>query len=1409
MKNLKSLQEGQEQNSSSKKLAQYMKSKVQNLMYDLDEVVKELIGEGQDVNSIAYALMEMGYEQDEVQEIFESISKQGQPEEEDIYEDVYEQPSEEVAEEDEMQMAMHGKEKKDSFKDWYNKSKRLPKAQMMGQFSTRRYPPRIGETVSEYASRLKGNMAQPSDLNNFKVWDGTKFVEYGDFNSPSTQVKSKGLYNAFAEEMYQTAQDLQPEGFYQMTSEDQPDLSTVTQMGEQDEEIKLADDPNAINVGDEDWYYEANREDYKEIEQPKNWATPIVNKLNALNSFLDTSNIEKRNYEYNQSMADQFSLGNTFAGKTDVNTGKNFSGLLSPFIGGSGNFYAQNGTERQGGIKIPIKHTFKSKAQEDRINRFLEKNPEYREFWEYQNPSVFDLNEAEKTYLDGYFGDEYYDYRGMPIKGTEQSLPGNVIKGNAIGRLKRTADPYIKNWGSKDYVFESDRITPLQAYSYGLNPSGYDPDFFEMIEKADVLRKLNLDPQDYIYRQDGRFMYRPLFPGDIPTNYGKDVYDKNYQYGDPVYESGDLRQDYIRYYNEKGQRIVPDREKMNMQENAYSKNKKLYLADKITKGEFIKNMEAVGFEGAESIVPYKDTKKKKLGGHIKRKGGSTGDQSNYGLVTGESSDITTTNDIKTKNTLTEVPKEQANLEAEGGETALVDLNNDGNFALYEIKGKRHSQGGTFLNLPDQSFIFSDFNKMKLTKDEMAEMGIETKKRMTPAKASLKYPTNEYYAAMKDPYVDDIQGNSAKLMLDKNKNKLSQLAFIQERKKDFEDGVPLTAFPYIQSQGQDPVEFMQQVENLNEQQAQQRLISQLPQEQQMQIAMLQEYMQQVDQDQQMQEEQMEMMPPPGMSDQQLAQMGFEIDTIPTESYSVDYDMPFMQTAGEMSVLERLGISPSRTNIPIMDRPGPGEQPRVAGTALFDKALQNLPGFFQSWKGIYDDEKLKKLQAALQTPGDKAGKLKEVGEFQNWYDKEYLPKVALQFAAESIGEAEGLLPDEFSTMDMTRIDVQELAEDILAEMRSKYSFTTDPSVGSRQFDFLMGDFTSGLTPFERQSMSLPMVEVKPEKPKDPPKAEEPEDKTQTQEEEDDVVDTISPGKLEGYANLTNPAFWLQDLIKINAAANRKRKKFYPYQSPVENVELNWLLRDPTRDIAAVNEQLNIMGEAVGAFAGPQSLSARMANAQGKAAANIANVISNVHNKNIDVTNKGLAMQAQYDQYLNAARRKRTKELYDDTMKVEQRYLDEKNFDREQLADLVANAYTNAANTYNLNTLYDYYNIDPSTGGFINMVDSRIFDKNKRPTKDPIQRRAEIAAEYKKKTGFDPTQETIENIMNEMGYGDEDPLERARKQYESTNPMDIDTRGRKDWNPRARRGNSAYKKGGSTSNKLLPFFIGTIGI
>ena len=98
---------------------------------------------------------------------------------------------------------------------------------------------------------------------------------------------------------------------------------------------------------------------------------------------------------------------------------------------------------------------------------------------------------------------------------------------------------------------------------------------------------------------------------------------------------------------------------------------------------------------------------------IKRDGGmTTGDQADYGLVTTPqefygSTNFNNTDDQSVRYSLSSVPREDANLEAEGGETVLTDLNGNNQFGLYDIKGPRHSSGGVPMFLPEQSFVFSD------------------------------------------------------------------------------------------------------------------------------------------------------------------------------------------------------------------------------------------------------------------------------------------------------------------------------------------------------------------------------------------------------------------------------------------------------------------------------------------------------------------------------------------------------------------------------------------------------------------------------------------------------------------------------------------------------------------------------
>ena len=173
----------------------------------------------------------------------------------------------------------------------------------------------------------------------------------------------------------------------------------------------------------------------------------------------------------------------------------------------------------------------------------------------------------------------------------------------------------------------------------------------------------------------------------------------------------------------------------------------------------------------------------------------------------------------TKSTLQPVNRDEANVEAEKNETVLTDMDQDGFFELYNVGGKRHSNGGTPLNLPEQSFIYSDTRKMKFTKDELKELGITSKKRLTPAAVSKKFPVNKYMDILKDESSDQIAITTAEAMIKKNKIKLSHIAFLQEKKKNFEDGLPLAAYPFLLENGVDPKEFEAKLEQKKQQEQQ--------------------------------------------------------------------------------------------------------------------------------------------------------------------------------------------------------------------------------------------------------------------------------------------------------------------------------------------------------------------------------------------------------------------------------------------------------------------------------------------------------------------------------------------------------------------------------------------------------------
>jgi hypothetical protein len=159
-----------------------------------------------------------------------------------------------------------------------------------------------------------------------------------------------------------------------------------------------------------------------------------------------------------------------------------------------------------------------------------------------------------------------------------------------------------------------------------------------------------------------------------------------------------------------------------------------------------------------------------------------------------------------RNTLQPVPRDEANLEAERGETAVVNI--DGIPAHFKIGGKRHSQGGTPLNLPDNSFIFSDTAKMKIKDPNiLAQFGMSTKKGgYTPAEIAKKYDINSYRKILADPNTEDVERKTAEMMISNYNLKLAKLGLAQESMKGFPQGIPVMAMPYVMANNINPADY---------------------------------------------------------------------------------------------------------------------------------------------------------------------------------------------------------------------------------------------------------------------------------------------------------------------------------------------------------------------------------------------------------------------------------------------------------------------------------------------------------------------------------------------------------------------------------------------------------------------------
>jgi len=125
-----------------------------------------------------------------------------------------------------------------------------------------------------------------------------------------------------------------------------------------------------------------------------------------------------------------------------------------------------------------------------------------------------------------------------------------------------------------------------------------------------------------------------------------------------------------------------------------------------------------------------------------------------------------------------VPRSEANVEAEKGETMVTSDGVSNQNKLVAIGGEKHSSGGTPLDVPDGTIIYSD--KLKIKDPLLLKFFNESgKKEKTFADISKKYDITKWQKELEDEDNDRITETSLEKNLDDGNFKLSALFAIQE------------------------------------------------------------------------------------------------------------------------------------------------------------------------------------------------------------------------------------------------------------------------------------------------------------------------------------------------------------------------------------------------------------------------------------------------------------------------------------------------------------------------------------------------------------------------------------------------------------------------------------------------------
>lgn len=185
----------------------------------------------------------------------------------------------------------------------------------------------------------------------------------------------------------------------------------------------------------------------------------------------------------------------------------------------------------------------------------------------------------------------------------------------------------------------------------------------------------------------------------------------------------------------------------------------------------------------------------------------------------------------------------------------------------------------------------------------------------------------------------------------------------------------------------------------------------------------------------------------------------------------------------------------------------------------------------------------------------------------------------------------------------------------------------------------------------------------------------------------------------ASTDNP-FWTEDIINTAGAFGdmQRIKKYMPWQAGYETVLPDPTYYDPTRELAANAEQTNIADQALGAFVGPQALSARISSTQGQGLANAANILGKYNNMNVQVANQNELVRSEITNNSNFNRSGQATSLFDKTVATNQAFDNSKAMARQNFRQSLVTGWKNRGETQALNSMNKQFNVDAVTG-FVN--------------------------------------------------------------------------------------------------------------